>query len=130
MEKTVREIKRDGKRFYLNEREVIVFPISKPILLHLYNGYNNEIDFKTVKEIRRELIPLAEDLCDKLKAQGYEIGDNLVTWGSDPGFGSRIEHYAIQFYELEDKLEMEWRRKDGEWWRKRMEKDTWDWWRH
>lgn len=120
-----RELKRKEGLLYLGDTEIRVSSPLKPRYISLYNGRNNLIRFKTEEEIRERLIPLAEQLCDSLNAACYELGEKLVTWSSDPGFGARTEHYIIQFYqEMVDWRGLLARRENAEWWQRRIDEDN------
>lgn len=100
----VRELQRESDGYLkLYGKRVEVLPCCKPEFISS-SGYAT-MYFKGEEDIKRGVYVNIEKRCSELCADCYEVGPNLITWSSDPGFGSRRENYVVQFYKLDNRLE-------------------------
>ncbi len=119
----VRELKRNrNNNLTLQGKLVEVFPVSEPEFVSS-KGYATSY-FKGEEDVRRGMYVEIEKRCSALNADCYEVGGKLVTWSSDPGFGSKKENYVVQFYKCRLQTLTESERENIQWWQRRMDKDS------
>src|SRR3989344_4381721 len=125
----VRELRRDNKGVTLHGERVEVIPCCKPEFISS-SGYATRY-FNGEADIKRGVYVNIEKRCSELGADCYEVGENLITWSRDPGFGSRTENYVVQFYKIDyrlEKIKEELTLANGRahtmWWEQRMREDN------
>jgi hypothetical protein len=99
----VRELQRDGHGLTLHGKSVEVVSCCKPEIVSS-SGYATRY-FNGEEDILKGVYVEIEKRCTILGTDCYEVGKNLITWSSDPGFGSRTENYVVQFYTVGKRVE-------------------------
>lgn len=95
----LRKLKRDKHNcLTLRGESVEVYPWVKPEFVST-TGYAR-MYYEGEEDIKKGVYVEIEKRCTRVGADCYEVGPNLVTWSSDPGFGSRCENYVVQFYKI------------------------------